>query len=46
MTFWFPLSKLNHPCVKNASYELHQMKEEFLSFPNMWHLSIINVTKL
>ena len=30
----------NHSCVK---YELHEMKEEDLSFPNMCHLLIINV---
>ena len=37
---------VNHSCVKCASYELHQMKEEDLSFPNMCHLLIINMTKL
>ena len=36
----------NHSCMKYASYDLHQMKEENLSFPNMCHLLIINVTKL
>ena len=29
---------LNQSCVKYASYELHQMKEEYLSFTNMCHL--------
>ena len=28
---------LNHSCVKYASYELHQMKEEDLSFTNVCH---------
>ena len=37
---------LNHSCVKYALYELHQMKEEDLSFPNMCHLLIIIVIKL
>ena len=36
----------NYSCVKYASYELRQMKEEDLSFPNKCHLVIINVTKL
>ena len=36
----------NHSCVKYASYELHQMEEEDLSFPNMCHLVIINVTNV
>ena len=48
MTFWFPLFKIafNHSWVKYASYELHQMKEEDPSFPNMCHLLIIIVIKL
>ena len=33
----------NHPCVK---FELHQMKEEDLSFTNMCHLLFIIVIKL
>ena len=37
---------LNHSCVKYASSELHQMKDEDLSFPNMCHLLIIIVIKL
>ena len=36
----------SHSCVKYALYELHQMKEEDLSFTNMCHLSIIIVIKL
>ena len=36
----------NHSCVTYASYELHQMKEEDLSFTNMCHLLIIIVIKL
>ena len=39
---WF----FNHSCVKYASYELHQMKEEDLSFTNMCHLLIMIVIKL
>ena len=48
MTFWFPHFKLffYHPCMKYASYELYQMKEEDLSFTNMCHLLIIIVIKL
>ena len=37
---------INHSCVKYASYELHQMKEEDLSFTNMCHLLFIIVIKL
>ena len=32
--------------MKYALYELHQMKEEDLSFPEMCHLSITIVIKL
>ena len=48
MTFCFPLFKLiliTHAWNMHH-YELHQMKEEDLSFPNMCHLSIIIVIKL
>ena len=36
----------NHSCMKYASYELHQMNEEDLSFTNMCHLLIIIVIQL
>ena len=36
----------NHSCAKYASYELHQIQEEDLSFTNMCHLLIIVVIKL
>ena len=47
-TFRFPLFKLiliTHAWNMHHN-ELHQMKEEDLSFPNMCHLLIINVIKL
>ena len=36
----------NHSCVKYALYELHEMKEEGLSFTNVCNLLIIIVIKL
>ena len=44
MSCWYVPSLqivFNHSCVKHASYELHQMKEEDLSFTNMCHLLIM-----
>ena len=35
-----------HSCMKNVSYEWHQMKEEDPSFPNMYHLFIIIMNEI